>query len=184
MKLFFALRLREPVINRLDETLQRLRDWELPARWTHPQDLHITLCYLGDYAEEKLQSLIHKVDLYLASQLRPRLHISGLAAFAGKRWPRVVYAGISDAEQACAALHNDLAELCGVQPEQRFVPHVTLAYPKGQGLDRTWDALLSAYLALEIQADLLEDMVLYQTGLAVEAEQPRYQVLAQWPFID
>ena len=184
MKLFFALRLRESVTNRIDETLQRLRDWDLPARWTHPQDLHITLCYLGDVPEEKLKTLTHKVDMYLASQLRPRIAIPGLGAFAGKRWPRVVYAAVADEERACAALHADLADFCGTQTEHSFVPHVTLAYPKGQGIEHTWEALLAAYLPLQIEGDLVEDIVLYESEVAVDVAQPRFQVLASWPFID
>ena len=183
MKLFFALRLREPVINRINETILRLRDWDLPARWTHSQDLHITLCYLGEVAEDRLKGLIHKVDMYLASQMRPALAVPGLGAFAGKRWPRVIYAAVADAENACAALHADLASLCNVQPEHAFLPHITLAYPKGQGAERSWDDLIAAYLAFQVDGDIAEDLVLYQSESG-NATDPRYRVLSRWSFID
>lgn len=180
MKCFFALRLDEASHRRLEQLCLRMQEWQLPARWVHPADLHVTLCYLGEVAEDQLARLRYRVDTLLSSQLQPSLQLDGLGAFAGRRWPRVIYAGIRDPEQWCGDLHQDLAGLCGVQAGRSFVPHVTLCRPQGRGEERDWPELLQAYAALAGMELDIADIALFESQ---PSRQPRYRLLHSWPLI-
>lgn len=181
MKCFFALRLQEKIRNRLEQLCLRMQEWDLPARWAYPYDLHVTLAYVGDIAEDEIGGLLYGVDTLLASQQSPCLSIPGLGAFSGKRWPRVLYAAVADPDHFCADLHEQLLDACDITAEHRYAPHMTLCRPQGRGPERSWDELLQAFIHFA-DADLaVEDLVLYESR---SEQRPRYQALKTWHFID
>lgn len=181
MNLFFAFRLHQQCQQRLADTMQRFQSWQMPARWQHPDDLHITLAYLGAWDEDRVAQLRHDVDLLLSGVVYPQLAIHGVAGFAGKQWPRVVYAAIADDEAVCADLHRDLLDLCSVQSRQSYVPHVTLCRPEAAGRDHSWTACLEAMRDLFWDGPVVRDIALMTSQAA--ASGPRYRSLATWPCI-
>ncbi len=180
MKCFFALRLQESLRNRLEQLSLRMQEWDLPARWVHPHDVHITLAYLGECAEDEMGALLYNVDMFLSSQQCPQLSIPKLGAFAGKKWPRVIYAAVEDQEHFCADLHRDLAEACDIQVESDYAPHITLCRPQGRGIDRSWEELLAAFVQFEAPVLDVADIVLYQSRTDL---QPHYYEIKSWSFL-
>jgi len=130
---FLALRPAAHVRDRLAEVAARLRAWELPARWVHPEDYHCTLCFLGHLDDDEARVLPRAVDEVAGSLEAPPLTLDGLGAFGGKRMPRTVFAALGDPEEALAGYHHDLAQAAEEPPERRFRPHLTLARPTGSG---------------------------------------------------
>ena len=181
MNLFFAFRLHQQCRQRLADTIARFQSWQMPARWQHADDLHITLAYLGAWDEDRIGQLRHDVDLLLSGVVCPRLSISGVAGFAGKQWPRVVYAAVADSEAVCADLHDDLLDLCGVQPQHSYVPHITLCRPEAAGREHSWTACLEALRDLHWDGPLVQDIALMSSVAGTSG--PRYQCLATWPCI-
>lgn len=94
-----------------------------PMRWVEPDQLHITLAFLGDHAD------LDDVAARLAGFAVPAFVASlrGLGAFPRPRAARVLWMGVcegrSEMAGASAAIHARL----GVQPDQRFTPHLSLA---------------------------------------------------------
>lgn len=114
-----------------DEVRQILHHWQvsyLPGnvRWTHRADLHMTLHFLGQVAEDRLD-LLH--DLGAATAGQPFLLVLDRIGHFPR--PRVLWAGPSAAPPELGALHGDLAQglrTRGFEVEtRRFHPHVTLA---------------------------------------------------------
>ena len=180
MNIFFAYRLEDTFRQRLADFMQAFQAWDLPAIWQDPEDLHLTLCYVGACEDEHVAQLQHKVDLLLSSQCRPMLSCPGVAGFAGKQWPRVIYAAVEDQEQICEDLHNDLHGLCGVQNKRGYVPHLTLCRPQGLSRAHSWQDVMSAAIPFQDQI-ALKDIALLQT---CSGELPRYRCLKCWSFID
>ena len=56
MRLFTALDLPADVVSNLEELLRRLKP-RAKIQWTRPENLHITLKFIGEFPDERLDEL-------------------------------------------------------------------------------------------------------------------------------
>jgi 2'-5' RNA ligase len=131
---FVALGIGQHVRRNLAQAQQQLAAAEARVRWVPAGNVHITLKFLGDIAEERVAAVADALGR-AADGIRPFvLHFRGLGAFPNLRRPRVVWAGVTDgAEQAAqlaCAVERELEPL-GFEPEKRpFAAHITLGRVK------------------------------------------------------
>jgi 2'-5' RNA ligase len=182
---FLALRPDDATCDRLTAIIDRLRQWGLPARWTHPEDLHLTLLFLGELAEDERSCIPAAVDEVARAARVVDLRLGGLGASGGRTQPRAVFAAVTDPDGQCAALQRDLAECLEEPADERFLPHLTLARP--QRIDartaarlppgRDWPQLLEAH-------GLADWGPCGWTSLALCVSEPdrvpRYRVVTDW----
>jgi 2'-5' RNA ligase len=186
MNHFLALRLADSPRDRLAALADRLRAWELPARWVHPEDYHLTLVFLGDLDADEAHLVPTLVADVAGSLRRPRLRFAGLGAKGGRREPRVVYVALADDESACAGMQRDLGECLEVEADRAFLPHVTLCRPargapcKRLPTDRDWPHLLEAHGLADWGDCPTTDLVLYRSEPDGAI---RYRELARWPLV-
>ena len=138
-RLFFAVELppeaRAEAARVSGEMRERLA---LAARWTPADDLHLTLCFLGDFEEARRPAL----ERTLAEELRglnaPELRVTGTGGFPNLRQPRVLWAGVDEIDESLGrldALHNRVRQAAlslGWRPRhgelrRPFQPHITVA---------------------------------------------------------
>jgi 2'-5' RNA ligase len=101
------------------------------ARRVPPEQLHLTLAFLGEQGQEMVERL--KGELSAIRSPGFRLCFSTLGGFPSHRNPRVIWAGLEpEARLERLASRVRAAVLaCGVPLEERtFTPHVTLARVK------------------------------------------------------
>lgn len=135
-RLFIALPIE--VSPSLRVQLQELAALGRSVRPTRPEQIHLTLKFLGDIHVERIPALKTALD-----EVGPRHHpfawsIQELAAFPNAQRPRVVWAGVEPKEPiiALAAEIDSLLEPLGVSKESRpYCPHVTLARVEGRPPD-------------------------------------------------
>jgi len=143
MRCFVAVELdpalREAIATRLVARLPR----DPGVRWCTPQQLHITLKFLGETREQLLPRLC-RVLAETAAGIEPfHLALGELGVFPSTRSPRVLWIAVDDPAAGCArwlaAADPRLAER-GFEPETRpFHPHVTLGRsrsPRGSRIMR------------------------------------------------
>lgn len=126
-RLFIGLELPEMVRVRL-----ALIGGPLPgAKWIPPEDMHLTLRFIGDIDNRQADELVGFLDDIRLTSFE--LTIRDLGAFGGNE-PRIIWAG-ADATPALELLQRGVekaARLSGLPPETRsFKPHVTLARLRG-----------------------------------------------------
>jgi RNA 2',3'-cyclic 3'-phosphodiesterase len=100
-------------------------------KWVEPGNVHLTLKFLGNVAEDKLaavsQALQDSADHTSAFQL----NFKGLGAFPNLKRVQVVWIGLGgqlDVLQAFFRAVEENLEILGFPPEGRpFTPHLTLA---------------------------------------------------------
>lgn len=98
------------------------------ARWVAPENLHITLRFIGEVDEDVAEELAQALDGVRAEPFA--LSIEGLGTFGHP--PHAVWAGVEDLSAGrLAALQASIESTMvrqGLEPEHRkFTPHVTLA---------------------------------------------------------
>lgn len=129
MRLFVALEIPAAVRDNLATLVKDLRNSEPKARWVRPENLHVTLKFLGETPSEKLED-IRKALSAVHSEQPVELDFRGLGFFPDERRPRVVWAGVdaSPNVQSLAASIDQALEKIGFPREDRpFTPHLTLA---------------------------------------------------------
>ena len=107
----------------------------LPAgtsvRWTPPENLHLTLRFLGDTPEEQLPPLADALDAVAAGAASFELELGAAGAFPEARNARVLWVGLDDADRRLRRLRNQVeAAVRGLgwkREGRRFQPHLTLA---------------------------------------------------------
>lgn len=128
MRLFTAVTMPENIIATLEKTQGELRQSLAGVRWVKPANLHLTLLFLGEVPEARLDEV--KAALAGVRARRFGFSLGGLGAFPEKDAPRVVWAGARQGAEALTRLaggvRGALSPL-GFKPEEKdFTPHLTL----------------------------------------------------------
>jgi 2'-5' RNA ligase len=139
VRLFIALDLPYSVRHSIRALITRLRPESTGARWVRPEGVHITLKFLGETGERKLDLLQPALETIQSPQ-PVEMYFRGLGFFPNEFHPQVVWCGV-DASPNLVQLAKDVErtlESLGWEPEGRpFVPHLTLArFKSHDGLDK------------------------------------------------
>ncbi|GAA0429974.1 RNA 2',3'-cyclic phosphodiesterase [Lentibacillus halophilus] len=103
---------------------------QLPYKqWTHRDDLHVTMKFLGPVADSDLDMLLEQLH-GLETIFAFHVHAGELGTFGNPSAPRVLWTGVEKTPDLIN-LHQCVeaaAADAGFQPEKRpFKPHITLA---------------------------------------------------------
>ncbi|RIW35685.1 RNA 2',3'-cyclic phosphodiesterase [Bacillus salacetis] len=148
-------------------------------RWVHPQDVHITLAFLGGTEEDRLKRSIEKIQR-AAEGISPfSLETGKLGVFGNPISPRVLWADVGTSS-SLSALRENVYSVCqqeGYQLDQRpYNPHITIAR-KWKGEDRFSTSMLEAYFLSRPLVCQVEEFVLYRTHLD---RTPKYEVVEKF----
>ena len=129
MRLFVALEIPSAVREKLAALIEALRAVSPQTRWVRPENLHVTLKFIGEVPEEKLAG-IRAALAGIRSDQPCTLDFRGLGFFPNEKQPRVLWVGV-EASPNLKTLAADIElamEPLGIPREQRpFSPHLTLS---------------------------------------------------------
>lgn len=184
-RLFVGIQLPQDVQRVLDIWKSSLQEVLPFQKWTHPQDVHVTLSFLGDASAETAEALAADLRQLAAAALPLTLHAEGLGVFGPPAAPSILWAGLAGDLNALAALQHEVAGVCarhGFPAEARaYRPHLTLArrYRTAAGPFKR-SALAAVWApAGGWPAWRVEDIVLYRSHLG---RQPAYEPIGVFPF--
>src|SRR5437660_10057181 len=136
MRLFIALEIPVAVRENLAALLKSLQAISPETGWVRPENLHLTLKFIGEVCETKLAAI--RSALATVRSDRPvTLRFRGLGFFPDEKHPRVFWAGIEASPnlKTLSAAIDKATERLGIPRAQRpFSPHLTLARFGSSGL--------------------------------------------------
>lgn len=100
--------------------------------WPKPEGIHLTLRFLGDVAQDRIDEVVSEVDRAAAASPPLSLTARGMGGFPDLRRPRVVWIGVEGGEELMrlqADISRALAQFGGEERE-RFHPHLTVGRVK------------------------------------------------------
>ena len=151
-------------------------------RWVHPDNIHITLKFLGDTPVEKIPGIIEVVGQVAGKHGAFPLTFKGLGVFRDLKHPRVFWAGI-DSGPAISRIKQDIDQGLnpyGFEPENRdFRPHLTLGRIKYIRNTAMLEGLLRQYREKEFQVFQASELTYYESILRPSG--PEYIVLSRLP---
>ena len=138
------------------------------ARWRRPDQLHVTLRFIGEVDGAMARDIVDVLGRIDAPAFE--LTVRGLGHFGDRKRPRVLWAGV-DGEPALKRLQGKIVRALqevGLEDEHRkFHPHITLARLQGARIaDVTgFESLCGGYPALTVPVD---NFVLFSSYLSGE----------------
>jgi RNA 2',3'-cyclic 3'-phosphodiesterase len=152
VRLFVALDLPDDVRRSLAGVIERLKPTCREARWVRPENMHLTLKFIGHAVQDGDTQKLDAVRAALASVRSDQpieLCFHGVGFFPNARRPRVIWCGVKGSPnlaQVAGEIEQALEPL-GIPREKReFVPHLTLARIEAT---RSADALARAAAEFE-----------------------------------
>lgn len=130
-RLFVAIPLPEPLKEYLKNEAARVSSNYKFSRWTHFQDFHITLQFLGDTPKDNIPALYQALRKAAEASRSFQLELGEWGTFGLPDSPRVLWAGISGDLGTLQELQGRVVEATlslGYRPESRtYNPHLTVA---------------------------------------------------------
>jgi len=130
VRTFIAIELPEAVRDYLERHQERLRRAGANVKWTRPEQIHLTLAFLGNVAADRMAALEASVR-EAASAFGPLvLRAGGTGQFPPGGRPRVLWVGVAteagDLTGLQRAVAGAAAPLAEKQEHRAFHPHLTL----------------------------------------------------------
>lgn len=127
-RLFTAINIPEDIRDDLCD----LRINSYDVNWTSWDNYHLTIKFLGEeinrYQEKEIISKLGKLHMPAFD-----LTLSSVGYFGSESNPRVLWAGVGEADKLKALNHQVVESLRGLElgmEEKKYKPHVTLGRPK------------------------------------------------------
>lgn len=123
-RIFLAINLPKQVKAQLLEYKQQ---WlKLPAKWSKPDNLHVTLAFLGNTSDKELEQ-VKKATREVAARHKPfSFALSKIVYGPTAKQPKMIWAK-GETPKELLLLQKDLANALRYQEERPFSLHITLA---------------------------------------------------------
>ena len=154
MRLFVGLDIPDEIRARIGEYMEAQRRYAPEARWVRPESLHVTLKFIGEFPEERLEELKTALGWVGGQPFEVTFRDVG---FFTPRSPRVFWVGVHSGYElgALAKSVDDTTAKLGVAREEReYSPHLTLARvgsgrPAGSPRDRNKPKMMGLKAQME-----------------------------------
>ena len=130
MRLFLAINFPPAVRREIASATAPLRECASELGWIAEDRLHLTLKFLGEQAEDRVDALAAALATTAVKHRELVMNLGGIGAFPNFRRARVVWMGVSP-DPRLELLHHDIEvayEAIGCELEGKpFRPHLTVA---------------------------------------------------------
>lgn len=146
MRLFIALPLPTQIEEFLGKIIFTLKQKPGRVKWVTPKNIHLTVKFLGDTEENKVNSIIESIKSIASKHQSVECTIDRIGGFPDIKRPKVIWAGTRDnidkLEAIAADIEDKMTSLGFERENRRFKSHLTL----GRIRDNRYIAELTEYL--------------------------------------
>jgi len=145
MRTFIAIKLPTQIKDYLASLQEELKKSGADVKWVAPDNIHITLKFLGEIDEKQLGEISLIMDRVSSDIKGFTVNLDTPGAFPNIKSPRVIWMGLNKGDQQLKTIAKELEERIeklGIPKEDRaFSSHITLGRTRS-GLNR--DKLIAA----------------------------------------
>jgi len=168
VRTFIAVDIDPQVRENISRAIGQLRARVLGVRWIAPANFHLTLKFLGDVEQTRIEAISAALDERLRPFPRFTINAKGLGVFPDLRRPRIMWISLAGNELAMLAAQVESALLpLEFAPEKRkFSPHLTIGrWRQTDRPSKTLGQELASWKDYEFGATRVDEVILFQSVL-------------------
>ena len=138
------------------------------VKWTEPENLHITLAFLGDTHEGKINSISSMLTEKCSGSGKFDMVLKGAGLFKNIKDPRIIWTAIEPSGKLTdlySSVMGGLKDLDINIEERHFKPHLTLGRVRSIKNTEILKSLIAMYQDTEIQKTEVSEVILYESIL-------------------
>jgi len=178
MRLFVAIKIEpDTAFLNLYRSLQTQLGLE-KIKWVEPQNLHLTLKFIGKTPEDQLNLLHTNLQEVALRHSGFDLRLEKAGIFGSSYQPRVLWLGSNEQEELRALGEDVLNSLDAIgfqRDRQNFVPHLTVGRIKQLTDKKFFQTVMAQYRDAFFQEVKVNEFLLYESRL--NKQEPVYRVL-------
>ena len=134
MRTFIAVELPEQIKKQIEVLQAPLKKTNAFVSWVKPGNIHITLKFLGEVPEEKIDEVFSATEAALRDVKGFKTNLKGMGAFPDLRRPRVIWVGAGkrgeELGDMAARIEDELKKIGYPKEKRKFSAHFTVGRVK------------------------------------------------------
>ncbi|PIQ83787.1 MAG: RNA 2',3'-cyclic phosphodiesterase [Candidatus Omnitrophica bacterium CG11_big_fil_rev_8_21_14_0_20_63_9] len=183
MRAFIGLPLPHEIRASLKELQRELATAGADVKWVEPQNVHVTLKFLGEITEPQRQDIERRLREIGAASISFIAQLAKPGAFPSWSAPRVIWIGIEPGDKPMSALAARIEEAMGgvgiAKEPKPFAVHVTIGRVRSARGLRELSARIRGLQWQPPKPWTVSTVTLYESRLSPGG--PTYAVLAETP---
>src|SRR5437588_6328232 len=179
---FIALDPGKAIRDRLVALQENLAKTGAEVKWVEPDNLHLTLLFLGEVDQRDLTPVCRAVAEVAAKQPAFAMSIEQAGAFPNSRRPRTLWVGVGVGAPEVTALHGALEMPllslgCYRREERAYAPHLTVGRVRADRPAERLTAALNKYAAWSAGDTMVREVHVMGSELTLKG--PLYTVMSR-----
>jgi len=178
---FIAVELSAGQRQEIQKIVDEVSTIDANITYTEPENLHITVKFLGNIKNEDLEKLQEECTIALQNQNSFTLSLDGVGVFESWEYLKVLWIGIENGKNEISIMHRLLTETITVGGKEirKFHPHATIARVKGPKNKQLLSKKFKEFSDTVVGSYRVESVKVKQSHLGPNG--PRYQDLFEIP---
>ncbi len=185
VRCFVAIEIDEQIREGTRDLVSSLSSLPTKVGWVRPENMHLTIRFLGEQAREKLQSISEALSK-AGEGIKPfKLSYGKLGVFPPRGAPRTIWVGVDGEMKTLQLFHQRLSDeflkLQIKKEKRRFSPHLTIGRVRGKITFSQWQKVSKGMEKIFLGDTLVKKALLIQSEL-LPGKPPRYTCLSTVTF--
>jgi len=169
LRAFIAIEMPGLVADAVRRSQQALQKDGIRLRWVRPENVHLTLRFLGDISAATIQAVREAMERSVFGRQPFFLRLSGIGVFPGLKHPKVIWLGLQGQVDLLDDLYRNLSAFLAEQgiprAERPFKGHLTIGRAKGRLDSENLEAVLLRQAAFETDDFAADSICLFKSDL-------------------
>ena len=166
---FFAVELSAEIAAGVRKVQGALKERATGVRWVRPEGIHLTLKFLGEVEEDRIEAIEHKAG-EVVQGIRPfTVEIKGGGGFPTAKNPRVIWIGVEDHSGMLKHLQTrieaGMAELGFTQEKRGFTPHLSVGRLRSGKGSKTVSQAIDVIKTSDLGSLEVREIILFRSHL-------------------
>jgi RNA 2',3'-cyclic 3'-phosphodiesterase len=184
-RLFVALELLPELRQALSRIQDKLKRYDLDVKWVNPDNIHLTIRFLGEINEAQMPGISQLLKDTLAQYPMTEISLEELGAFPVLNNPRVIWIGCKEKGnslvKAYEALEKGFQAMGLSKDDHAFSPHLTLGRVKSRKNIEQFKSYCEQNKTIQVGIQKVESLTLFQSTLTSTG--PIYNVIEEFLLI-
>jgi len=184
IRCFLALPISGKLKEKFRHIVHGLQDTRADVKWVKLENLHLTLKFLGDIEDNKLENISSVVRDCCRGVGPVTSYLTQLGGFPDMHHPKILWVALGDSkkkiEGMVEVLERELAKVGIIKEERPFKPHITIGRMKSLANLKNLSCAIQQITFEDTTEEPFDRIILYKSTLTPQG--PIYEVLNAFEF--